>query len=349
VLRQKAVKRLAVGLAAGCAIIAAAAFVLVGPQHDKPQAPPPPPAHLLRATPANFDLVFARARAGDTVVLSAGDYGTFRGAIKPGMVTVRPARGAAVTMAVEFNPAANITLDGLRITSLEIADSRSHDLIVRNSRFDGSQAVIRTSDLSHADVLLDRNAFVGFNKCAKCYEGRVTLVGRSATVSGVTISNSTFSRGNSDGILNGGDGVRILGNHFTNIHQVDGADGVHADAIQLYGSRGTVIRGNVMRNVADGIMAPDGTDHEVIERNVIVTDGYPYAITLGGDAGSIVSNNRLPGGACHYNQRCGTLRIGPGNNGASSEGTVVRGNTLGALAVADGSRLASTGGNVIRP
>jgi hypothetical protein len=349
VLRERALKRLAVGLAAGCALIGAAVFVLVGPQHDTPQAPPKPGAHVLRATPANLDLVFSRARAGDVIVLSAGDYGTFRGAVKEGMVTLRPAAGAAVTMAVEFNPAANITLDGLRITSLEIADSRSHDLTVRNSRFDRSQAVIRTSDLSNADVLLDRNTFVGFKKCASCYEGRVTLVGRTAAVSGVTISNSTFSGGNSDGILNGGDGVRILGNRFTGIHQVDGADGVHADAIQLYGSRGTVIRGNVMRNVADGIMAPDGTDHEVIEHNVIETDGYPYAITLGGDNGSIVSSNRLPGGACHYHLPCGTLRIGPGNNGARSRGTVVRGNTLGALAVAAGSRLAATGGNVVRP
>jgi nitrous oxidase accessory protein NosD len=177
----------------------------------------------------------------------------------------------------------------------------------------------------------------------------VDLVGRTSAPSGVTIRDSTFSGGNSDGIQNGGNGVRIVGNTFTGIHQVDGADGVHADAIQLYGSKRTVIQGNHMRDVADGIMAPDGTDHEVIEGNDIATDGYPYAITLGGDRGSVVRGNRLAGGACNYGQPCGTLRIANAKDGSGSSGTTVEDNHLGALAVENGSTLAADSGNVIAP
>jgi hypothetical protein len=346
-VHRRLVKRLAVGLLAACAIAALATIVLVGPARDTEPAAALAHGATLNATPSTIASVFAHADAGDTIVLASGHYGTFRGAVKAGMVTVEPAPGATATMAVAFKPAANITLDGLRITELEIADPRSHDLTVRNSRFDDAQAVIRTGDLANARILLDHNSHVGFDKCARCYEGRVELVGRTASTSGVTISNSSFSGGNSDGIQNGGYGVRILDNRFTDIRQVDGANGVHADAIQLYGSKGTVIRGNTMRNVADGIMAPDGTDHEVIERNVIQTDGYPYAITLGGDRGSVIRNNRLPGGACHYDLPCGTLRIGPSNDGTSSRGTVVEGNVLGALDVDARSILGRSGDNAV--
>jgi hypothetical protein len=346
-VHARRVKQLAVGVLAACAIAAIATSVRAGPARDSEPARTLPPRDTLNATPSTLATVFAHADGGDTIVLASGDYGTFRGAIKVGMVTLEPAPGATVTMAVEFNPAANITLNGLRVTSLEIADSRSHDVTVRNSRFDAAQAVIRTGDLSNARILLDHNSHVGFDKCTKCYEGRVELVGRTVSPSGVTISNSSFSGGNSDGIQNGGYGVRIIDNRFTDIHQVDGADGVHADAIQLYGSKGTVIRGNTMRDVADGIMAPDGTDHEVIEHNFIQTDGYPYAVTLGGDRGSVIRANRLPGGACHYHLSCGTLRIARGNDGRSSRGTVVQGNVLGALAVEHGSRLGPSGDNAV--
>jgi hypothetical protein len=308
----------------------------------------PRPAHAaLHATPATLARVFEQAGAGDAIVLSAGDYGTFRGGMKPGRVVLEAAPGAAVRMAVRFSPAANITLDHLEIAGLEIGDARSHDLTVRNSRFERSQAVIRTGELSEAKVVLERNVHAGFDKCASCYEGRVELTGRTDRPSGVTIRDSAFLGGNSDGIQNGGSGVRILGNTFTGIHQVDGADGVHADAIQLYGSRGTVIRGNRMRDVATGIMAPDGTDHELIEHNVIETDGYPFAIMLGGDRDSVVRGNHLHGGACHYGLRCGTLQIRADKAGAGSRGTVVEDNVLGALAVDAASRLAVDRGNVV--
>jgi hypothetical protein len=336
----------AIAALAGVAALALAALVLTTGADQPRPAPGPPPLH---ATPATLERVFAKARGGDTILLAGGRYGTFRGGMKRGMVTLAAEPGAVATIAAAFNPARNITLDGLRITALEIGDSRSKHITVRNSRFDGAQAIIRTADLSHAGIVLERNTHAGYDKCDDgCYEGRVQLAGHSGRPSGVTIRDSVFGPGgNSDGIQNGGYGVQILRNRFVGIHQTDGADGVHADAIQLYGSKETVIRGNRMTDVATGIMAPDGTDHELVEDNFIETNGYPFAITIGGDDGSVIRRNRLPGGACDYELSCGTLRISPGNDGGPGGGTVVEHNLLGALAVEPGAALAAEGGNVI--
>lgn len=342
--------RLLAGLALVVSLCVVGVLLVAGdaPRAEWTEARPAPARAFLHATPDTLDDVFAGARAGDTIVLAGGRYGTFAGGMKSGTVTLAAAPGATVAMAVNFNPARNIVLDGLKLTNLLIADPRSRNLTVRNSRFDGAQAVIRTADLSNANILFSHNTHAGYDKCAGCYEGRLQLAGRTDKPSGVTIRDSVFGPGgNSDGIQNGGRGVRILGNRFFGVHQIDGPAGVHADAIQLYGSAGTLIRGNRMHDVAAGIMAPDGADHEVIEDNLIETDGYPYAITLGGDRGSVVRGNTLPGGRCHWNLACGTLRIFAGNDGGGSDGTVVEDNVLGALAVQDASSLASDRGNTV--
>jgi hypothetical protein len=313
-----------------------------GPQAAAPQGP------VLHASPATLRRVFDEARGGETILLGPGRYGTFTGGMKDEPVVLKAAPGALPAMAVAFNPARNITLDGIRITNLLIGGARSRNLTVRNSRFDGAQAVIRTAELANADIVFERNTHAGYDSCPSCYEGRVHLVGRGPEPSGVTIRDSEFGPGgNSDGIQNGGNAVQILDNRFIAIHQLDGPDGVHADAIQLYDSRNTVIRGNRMNEVTTGIMAPDGAHRELIERNVIETDGYPYAITIGADAGSVIRDNVLPAGECNYELPCGTLRIFAGNDGSGGHGTVVERNVLGALAVEDGAKLGRNAGNRI--
>ena len=294
----------------------------------------------LKARPGTLAEVFAVARTGDTIELASGDYGLFAPIPKAGRVTVRAARGATARMEVGLESARNLTLDGLTFTGLELSGRGTRNITVKNSRFDRSQAIIFTRDLANANVVFDHNVHDGFVKCSSCYEGRIELVEHGSKPSGVTIRNSTFRGGNSDGIQNGGNGVRILSNTFSDIRQVDGAEGVHSDAIQLYGSLRTVIRGNHMKNVATGVMAPDGTDHEVIEDNTIATAGYPYAITLGGDDSSIIRDNRLVGGSCDYSLPCGTLRVMASNDGKLGKGTVIAGNTLGRLVVEGGSKLA---------
>lgn len=299
----------------------------------------------LHATPETFGKVFSKARGGDTIVLSAGDYGTFEGARKSSTVTIRAARGARATLTVDFAPAAHLRLEGLTIAGADIGGD-THDVTIARSRFT-SAAEVDASEMVGADIVFDRDVFSGIDVCPTCHEGRLSVYAESGhgRPVGVTVKNSLFNGGgNSDGIQVGAYGVRVLHNEFTAIHKVDA---VHTDAIQLYGQSHTVIRGNYVHDAASGIMAPDGTHHEIIEENVIRTDGYPNAITLGSDVGSIVRRNTLPSGRCWYHQPCGILLVGSGNSGTPSRGTVVEDNILGGLSVGDGSHLGAKHGNLV--
>ena len=192
-LRMKARVALAFGMA--LAVVWLGVALVAGPPEPALVATrQAAPERVLRAVPDTLDGVFAQADAGETIELAAGQYGTFRGAMKLGTVVLKPAPGATVTIAVEFNPAANVTLEDLHITHLEIGDARSHDIVVRDSRFDRAQAIIRTGELSDAGILFERNVHDGYVKCQGCYEGRLHLVGRTGRTSGVTIRDSVFAR-----------------------------------------------------------------------------------------------------------------------------------------------------------
>lgn len=330
--------RVAAAIAAGCLLLS----LLPGAAR----------AAVTPADPATFPSVFAAAQGGDTIVLAAGDYGTFSGGAKPATVTVRAQDGAAATMRVDFDPASNVRLDGLIIPDLNIANSQSHDITVANSTFTGT-AVIRTGDLVNANVVLDHNTHAGIDKCAGCYEGRLTLPDNTDQPSGVTIKNSVFGPGGeSDGIQNGGNGVQIIGNEFVAL-QGGSADGVHVDAIQLYGSKNTVIRGNWLHDVATGIMSPDGADHELIEHNVIDTGEYPFAIILGSDDGSVIRHNTFPDRACAFNLRCGIVSLTTkdscpyANECDPGHGTVVKDNILGEISVEERASLSSRSYNLV--
>lgn len=290
-------------------------------------------AAQLSATPASLAGVFAGAGAGDTILLGPGDYGTFAGAQKGGMVTLQARVARTATMALDFNPASNITIDGLTLTEINIADSASKHITVRNSDIPG-QTTLRTGDLANADILFDHNLHRDFDKCDSCGEGRIFLPGDTSQPSGITIQNSEFKGGLSDGILNGSNGTRILHNVFHDL--LPGSpEGVHTDAIQLYGSSNTVIRGNYFYDVPDAIMSPDGANHELIEDNVIAADpdGYPFAITLFADNGSIIRHNTFPDGACTFNLRCGSVRVGAKDGDPHGHGTVIEDNILGEISL----------------
>jgi Right handed beta helix region len=298
------------------------------------------------ATPATLAKVYAAARGKEVIELAAGDYGSFAGAAKPAMVTLRARPGAAVSIAFVLDGASNLRVEHLTVTSAKL--TRSTRVEFADNRFTGPALVDTTSRNGDHAIVFEHNTHEGIDVCPACYEGRLTVHGDESNTRpvGVTIRDSFFGgSGDSDGILVGSYGVRIIGNEFAGIHQGD-PDGVHTDAIQLYGQSHTLIRGNYLHDVATGIMAGDGADHEVIEDNVIVTEGYPWGIVLGGDDGSIVRRNTLLDGACNWNTRCGQLRIGNGNV-QPSHGTVVRDNILGALAIADGSTLAADDHNLL--
>ena len=290
----------------------------------------------LSANPSNLAGVFSSAKGGDTIRLAGGDYGVFRGAQKSGEVTLEAAPGAAVTMQLRFDPAANITIDGVTLTGIEIAGSATRNITVRNSDIRG-QTTLRTGELQDANILLDHNVHRDWNACPGCGEGRIWLPESTSRPSGITIRNSEFKGGLSDAIQNGSNGTRILDNVFHDLVQGT-ADGVHTDAIQLYGSSNTLIRGNYFHDVPDAIMAPDGADHEIIEDNVIAADpgGYPFAITLYSDDGSIIRHNTLPDGACAFNLRCGIVSIGSKDGDDAGHDTIIADNILGELSHGEG-------------
>ena len=176
---------------------------------------------------------------------------------------------------------------------------------------------------------------------------------RTSQPSGITIQNSTFGPGgNSDGIQNGSNGTRILNNRFLSIHQVDSGAGVHADAIQLYGSQNTVIRGNLMYDVADCIMAPDGSDHEIVEDNACYSSGQGAAFTFESDNGSTIRHNTLldtgASQTCDYGVRCGELRLGNKSGDPAGRATIVTDNILAFISIPEGSQTyASEGFNLM--
>ncbi len=308
-------------------------------------APGSAPGSELSASPANLNAVFAKADPGDTIRLSSGSYGTFRGGTKQGRVSLRPAPGAKVTIALDFSPAANLTVAGVTLTDVVIAQG-SKNITIRNSDIPG-QVILR--DLTNSNVTLDGNVHRDWDKCNGCAEGRVYIPGDLSRPSGITVKNSEFVGGLSDGIQNGSNGTRILGNRFHDL-EPGTPNGVHTDAIQLYGSKNTVIRGNYIHDVPDAIMAPDGTDHEVIENNVIQGDkgGYPYAVTIWSDQGSIIRHNTFADGPCLFNLRCGIVSIGSKSGQPAGRGTVIEDNILLDISVGDGNAsVASRGFNLL--
>ena len=164
------------------------------------------------ATPSNLTTVFSNARGGDTIRLASGNYGTFRGGIKSGMVTLAPEPRAHPTMELDFNPAANITISRVTVTRGVITGGSTHDITIRSSNVPG-QIWLDTRELQNADVTLANNVFHDWDTCSSCGEARVFLTGGSQP-SGVTIRDSRFYGGLSDGIQNGSYGTKILGNEF---------------------------------------------------------------------------------------------------------------------------------------
>jgi hypothetical protein len=249
-------------------------------------------------------------------------------------------------MSLAFADVGNVRIEGLTIDGAEIGGT-SHDVTIAANTFTKA-LIIHADKLVNANVVVDGNRFAQIDVCPNCYEGRLHVVGESGRPSGIVIRDNVLGPGgNADGVQVGAQGVQVLHNTFVGIHQAEGG-GPHTDALQLYGQSRTVVRGNYFHDVADGVMAPDGGRHELIEDNVFDLGGYPYAIMLGGDDGSVVRHNTIAQiGRCAWGVPCGTLLIDKGPAHNPSRGTVVQDNVLGALTLAGGSTLGASGRNLV--
>ncbi len=272
---------------------------------------------------------YAAARAGETVCLAKGDYGTFYAGRKSGEVGVRAQRGARVTMEVEFDSVVNLRLAGVTITSALIKGV-SRNITITGSRFTGL-ALVQAEQLENSNIIFDGNRHADVDTCMDgCFQGRLHIDGNTGRPTGVVVKNSVFSGGNSDGVRADADGIQILDNEFYGFQD---EDPFHTDPVQLYGGTHVEIRGNYFHdnNVSAQIMMADGGGNNVVEDNVIAGTGYTWAITWFSDKNSVIQHNTFADGRCSNNIRCGMVNLGAKPSDPIGRGTVIRNNVMGGV------------------
>jgi hypothetical protein len=328
-------RRHAVAFAALAALLALAGAVAALDHHDAPatrhaaHAGGPAPAAALcdrAATDARtLATQFAAARAGQTICLASGDYGTFYGGKKPGPVVVRAKPGAHVTLTLDLTSTVNLRVEHVTVAGADISGA-SRDITVAHSRFTGI-AAIHADQMTDAHIVFDHNVHANIDPCATCFAGRVHVTGDSGHPSGVLIEHSLFTGGSADGVRADGNAVQIVGNEFTRLR---GAGETHTDPIQIYGGTHVVIRGNYFHgnDVAAEIMMANGGDHNVVEDNVISGAGYTYAMVWNSDDGSIIRHNTFAGGACEAGVPCGIISLSGPARTPSAQPTLIRDNVL---------------------
>jgi hypothetical protein len=244
-------------------------------------------AATLNASPSSFGSVFASAQNGDTILLASGNYGTWAGGNK--VVTIKADAGASPAMKVDFDTGdGGFTLDGLSGMSGGIANG-AHDITIRNSSFSDT---MQMSGLQNANVVFDHDKFNNIGCDAGCLP-RLWLPGQMQQPSGVTVQNSQFIGGSSDGIQ-AGTALSILNNEFANIVH-GGCNSCHTDNIQLYGGQagngvGTTIKGNYIHDGETGIVQFDGGGRNDVEDNVIAHMSL-FGMDFGGDDSSTIVHN----------------------------------------------------------
>lgn len=292
------------------------------------------------ATPSDVNSKVAASQANDVVCLSSGTYSGLsvsNSTSRTGYAVVQSAPGAMVNVGdlnlnnVSYIHLQNITFTGGTVKGhhIHITDSTGAQHILNGV----SQILKIYGTINNADILVDHITYNDIpNPCTNnaCVEGRISVMD-GGNPSGITISNSYFSGGNSDGIqiLGSPVGVQIIGNEFTNI---TASNGTHTDSIQTYYSgSGTVIKNNYFHDSDDGLMMPDGGTNEQIVGNVFDLKGYPYDIVIYDWTGGLIQHNTFKHGTSCSWDACGTLWV------RETTGLVVKDNIIGELKVDSGT------------
>lgn len=284
----------------------------------------------LNATTANFASQVSAACAGKTVSLASGNYGTWSGTNKA--ITVKAAPGAAPQMKINFGSGASgFTLDGMTNMGGSVNGSASN-ITIKNSQFTSEIEVAGNG----AGIVFDGNTHNNFNGASTAQ--------RFLVRGPVTIKNSRFEGGGSDGVrLAGSATANILNNTFLNIID-DGSDN-HTDMIQWYGGSNAVVRGNLFKQTISGetqvLAAYDGTSGNLIEDNVVDVTGRNWGIELYADNGSIVRHNTVV-----YRSCCGLIDLN--TKGPAGRNTQVYDNIATAILQNNGSTASRRDHNMVR-
>lgn len=297
----------------------------------------------------------ANAPAGSTVCLGSGNHSALilKGVAKNPRVMVQSASGREAKLAFEMRDGTSgITLDNLTLGSGYIYGSTPHDITISHSDFVENARMVIDGTV-HSNILLDGNSHNNNNPPPNSFQGRVELPYGSDLHSGVTIQNSDFIGGCSDGIQSGV-GVNIYNNRFMNLLVGSCPNDPHTDAIQFVGatgSEGPHIKGNYFENNEQALTAFDRIANAVIEDNVFVAGpiGRPWQIEWYSDTNSIIRHNTLVYSArCAFKMVCGQIYLGHKPADPAGKGTVVVDNIATAILVNDGSAAARIDHNLVR-
>ncbi len=306
----------------------------------------------LNATTANLAAQVTAATTGQTICLASGNYSTWTGTNKA--ITLRSASGTSAVMGFSFSSGdKDFTLDSLQIPGGNIsgpgytstAATRPQNITIKNSVFT-SQVVI--DYLQDGNILFDNNTHNNIDTNASCTAtpARFHFPYDQNVPTGVTIQNSDFTGGNTDGVQAGG-GVTIIGNTFSGIHEKSSSDCAHTDPIQLF-SNGHVVRGNYITNSADGIVAYDGIGNSLIENNVVDLKTGRYGIELYSDNGSTVRNNTLIYNAGCASSSCGYIVLDHKPADPAGVNTVIENNVAVTVDMSNGSTASVNRNNMLR-
>jgi hypothetical protein len=286
----------------------------------------------LHASPATLGAQVGKAKSGQTVCLATGNYGKWTGTGKAIVLAAAP--HASPVMSFRFDGGAHgFTLSGIRGLGGQMA-AGAHDITIENSSFTSAVAI---TGLANANVTFDHDTFVNINNpgCGG-QPARIHLEYGTSIPSGVTVEDSLFSGGDTDGIQTGAPLV-IKNNVFTNLRS-PGSDCNHTDSIQGVGSTGVVVVGNLFYNDYDGAVDFDGPNHWRVTDNVCYDIDRGACVSLYGDLGSRIDHNTA-------GLRMRALELDRKPSERSGRGTVFT-NNVGPVSVDDGCSMATDAGNL---
>jgi len=249
-------------------------------------------------------------------------------------------------MGLSFTTGDNgFTIDGLTISGANMSNAVSN-ITIKNSAFTAA-LVFSGGIATNANILIDHDTFNNISNPSCTGEpARIHVAYSSTQPIGVTVQNSLFSGGDTDG-MQLGTGLNVFNNEFTNIKEASSSDCNHTDSIQLYSGTGAVIRGNYIHDNDDGIVGYDGVEHVTIENNVIDLINGRYGLELYSDAGSIVRHNTLRyATTCSY-APCGVIILDRKTADPAGTDTVVQDNIATSVELNDGSTAAVNTKNML--
>ena len=295
----------------------------------------------LTASTSTFGSEVAAAATGQTVCLTTGDYGTWRGTSKA--ITVAAAPGNTPTMQVDFaSGASGFTLDGMSGVNGTISSGASN-VTIQNSTFD-QQLVIQGSVTNI--VINHNNLTYPVQSQPSGANSKIFLDTQGgAAGSAVTIENNDIENGDLDGVnIGAGNGAAIVGNYFANLcdRNVNHTDNIQFDG----GSTGTLIARNFVYEPqscpTQGITAYDGGIHGLLIEDNVVDIPRDWGIELYSDQGSTVVHNTLvwhPKTYSEFHTGGGTGQIGIDRKSQdpAGSGTQIYDNLVTSVDIADGS------------